>query len=98
VWNSAPGIRQRKKLTVFEDRMLRGIFNCKKDEITGWRHSNNEKLHDLNSSPDITFVIKPRTTRWTSHVAPVREKMNTYKHFVRKYEGKTHFKMCACLE
>jgi hypothetical protein len=28
-----PGIRQRKKLTVFEGRMLRRIFKRKRDEV-----------------------------------------------------------------
>jgi hypothetical protein len=33
---------------VFENRVLRGIFWPKRDEVTGeWRKLHNEKLHDL---------------------------------------------------
>jgi hypothetical protein len=39
---------------VFENRVLRGIFGPKKDEVTGeWRKLHNEELHNLYSSPDI---------------------------------------------
>jgi hypothetical protein len=41
---------------VFENRVLRGIFGPKKDEVTGgWRKLHNEELH--NSSPDIIRMI-----------------------------------------
>jgi hypothetical protein len=37
---------------VFENRVLRGIFVPKKDEVTGeWRKLHNEELRDLYSSP-----------------------------------------------
>jgi hypothetical protein len=33
---------------VFENRVLRGIFGPKRDEVTGeWRKLHNEELHDL---------------------------------------------------
>jgi len=33
---------------MFENRVLRGIFGHKKDEVTGkWRRSHDEKFHDL---------------------------------------------------
>jgi hypothetical protein len=35
-------------LRVLDDRVLRGIFEPKKDEVTGeWRKPHNEKLNDL---------------------------------------------------
>jgi hypothetical protein len=37
---------------VFENRVLRGIFEPKRDEVTGdWRKLHNEELHGLYSSP-----------------------------------------------
>ena len=46
-------------LRVFENRVLRGIFGRKKDEVTGeWRKLHNEELNDLNFKPSIVWVIK----------------------------------------
>jgi hypothetical protein len=37
---------------VFENRVLRGIFEPKRDEaMGGWRKLHNEELHDLYFSP-----------------------------------------------
>jgi hypothetical protein len=58
-------LREEHKLRVFEDRVLRGIFGPKRDEVTGgWRKLHNEELHDLYSSHRI---IKLRM-RWVGHV------------------------------
>jgi hypothetical protein len=39
---------------VFENRVLRGILEPKRDEITGRRiHLHNQELHNLYSSPNI---------------------------------------------
>jgi hypothetical protein len=43
---------------VFENRVLRGIFGPKRDEvIRGWRKLHNEELHNLYCSPSIIKVI-----------------------------------------
>jgi hypothetical protein len=53
------GERPKNRLRVFENRVLRGIFGAKRDEVTGeWRKLHNGKLHDLYSSPNIVRVIK----------------------------------------
>jgi hypothetical protein len=44
---------------VFENRVLRGIFGPKREEVTrSWRRLHNEELHYLNASPDIVRAIK----------------------------------------
>jgi hypothetical protein len=44
---------------VFENRVLKGIFAPKKDEVTGeWRKLNIEELRALYSSPSIIRMIK----------------------------------------
>jgi hypothetical protein len=49
------------RLRVFENRVLRGIFESRRDEVTGgWRGLVNEKLHNLYSSPSIIRMIKSR--------------------------------------
>jgi hypothetical protein len=54
---------------VFENRVLRGIFGAKGDEVTGeWRKLYNEELNDLYCSPNIVRVIKSRKKKWLGRV------------------------------
>jgi hypothetical protein len=58
-------LREEHSLRVFENRVLRGIFGPKRDEVTGeWRRLHNAELYDLYSSPNIIRVIKSRRIRW----------------------------------
>jgi hypothetical protein len=41
-------LREEHKLRVFENRVLRGIFGPKRDEVTGqWRKLHSGELHKL---------------------------------------------------
>jgi len=52
-------LREKRRLRVFENRVLRRIFGPKRDEVTGeWRKLHNEELNDLYSSANIVRVIK----------------------------------------
>jgi hypothetical protein len=62
-------LREERRLRVFENRALRGIFEPKRVEVTGgWRKLHNEELNDLYSSPNISRIIKSRWMRWAGHV------------------------------
>ena len=57
-------LREERRLRVFENRVLRGIFGPERDEVTGeWRKPHNEELNVLYSSPNIVRVIKSRIIR-----------------------------------
>jgi hypothetical protein len=72
---------------VFENRVLRGIFGPKGDEIIeGWRTLDNGKLHDLYSSPNISRLKKSRKVRWAGHAACMGEEC--IRVLVRKPIGK----------
>jgi hypothetical protein len=74
---------------VFENRLLRRIFEPKSHEVTGgWRKLHNEELHNLYCSPNIIRVIKSRRMKWAGHVARMREMRNAHRILVRKHEGK----------
>jgi hypothetical protein len=63
-------LREERRLRVFEDRVLRGVFGSKRDEVKGeWRKLHNEGLNDMYSSPTIVRVIKSRRMRWAGRVA-----------------------------
>jgi hypothetical protein len=62
---------------VFENRMLRRIFEPKRDGVTGgWRKLHNEELQNLNSLSIIIRIIKSRRMRWAGHMALIGEERN----------------------
>jgi hypothetical protein len=85
----SPTLRKEHRLRVFENRVLRRIFEPKMDEMTGeWRKLHNEELHNLYSSPDIIRQVKSRRMRWVGHVARMGKERKVYKVLVGKPEGK----------
>ena len=85
-------LREKRRLRVFKNRVLRGIFGPKRDEVTGqWRKLHNEELNDLHCSPNIIQVIRSRRMRWAEHVARMGERRDVYRVLVRKPEGKSPF-------
>jgi hypothetical protein len=55
---------------VFENRVLRGIFGPKRDEVTGgWRKLHEEELHNLYFSPSVIRMIKSKRMILAGHVA-----------------------------
>jgi len=66
--------RKERRLRVFENRVLRRIFEAKRDEvIEEWRRLHNMEPNDLYSSANIIQMIKSRKMRWTGHVARMVE-------------------------
>jgi hypothetical protein len=48
-------LRERHRLRIFENRVLRRIFGVKRQEVTrGWRKLHHEELHSLYSSLNAT--------------------------------------------
>jgi len=82
-------LREERKLTVFENMVLRRIFGPRRDEVTGeWRRLHNEELNDLYSLPNIVRVIRSGITSWAGHVARMGEESVVYRVLVGKPEGK----------
>jgi len=55
---------------VFDGTMLRKVFGSKREEVrAAVRNLHTEEFHELNSSPDITWVVKSRTIRWVGDLA-----------------------------
>jgi len=62
-------LRNEPIFRVFENRVLRGVFGCKTDEVTGeLRKLHNKWLYDLYFSPNVLGAIKSRIMRWVGHV------------------------------
>jgi hypothetical protein len=70
-WSLA--LREDHRLKVFRNRVLRRIFELKREELTGiLRKSHNEEHCNL-------YGIKPRRMRLTKHVARMGAIRNAYK-------------------
>jgi hypothetical protein len=68
-------IVKKRRLRVFENRVLRRIFGAKREEVTGeWRKLYNEEINYLYCSVNIVRVIKSRRMRWEGHVARLGER------------------------
>jgi hypothetical protein len=51
-------LMEKHRLMVFENRVLRRIFEPKREEVAGgWRKLHNEEFHNLYSSPKIIILI-----------------------------------------
>jgi hypothetical protein len=76
-------LREEHRLWVFGNRVLRGIFGHKRNEVTGeWRTLHNEGLHNLYPSPDMIRQVKSRRMRWAGHVARMGVERNVYRVLV----------------
>jgi hypothetical protein len=87
-WSLA--LREEHRQRVFENRIRKGIFKLKRNEmLRGWRKVHNEELHNSYSLPSIINMIKSRRMRWAGHVARM-EKRNAYRILLGNPEGKDH--------
>jgi hypothetical protein len=67
-------MKEKRRLRVFENRVLRRISGPKRDEVTGKGiRLNKEGLYELYRSSNIIRVIKSRRMNWTGHVARMGE-------------------------
>jgi len=73
-------LREKRKVRVFENMVLRRIFGPRRDEVTGgWSRLHNEELSDLYYTPKIVRVIKTRRMRWAGHVTRMGEERDAYR-------------------
>jgi hypothetical protein len=73
--------RKERRPRVFEKRVERRIFGCKKAEGTGGlRKLHGQELHNVHSSTDIIRVMKSRKVIWVVHVACTGRR-GTYRGF-----------------
>ena len=77
---------------MFENRVLRRVFEPKRDEVKGeWRKLHNEELSDLYFLPYIAQVVKSRRMRWAGHVAGMGEGRGLHRFLVGKPERRDHW-------
>jgi hypothetical protein len=82
-------LRGEHRLSVFENRVLWGLFGHKRDEVTGeCRKLHNGELHNMYSPTNIIRQINSRIMRRAGHVARMGEERNVYRVLVEEPEGK----------
>jgi hypothetical protein len=80
-------LKEKHRLGVFENRVLRRIFGSRMDEVKGeWRKLHNEEVNDLYCSPNIVWVIKSRRMRSVVHVARLADRRGVYGVLMLKPE------------
>jgi hypothetical protein len=67
-------LREEHRLRVFKNRVLRRIFEPKREEDGSCRKIHNDELYSLYSSPNIVRAIKSKRIRWAGHVARMGER------------------------
>ena len=78
-------LTEKRRLRVFENRVLRRLFGPKRDEVLGeWRKLHNEELNDLYCSTDTVRVMKLRRKGWAGHVA----RMGEEERCIQGFDGK----------
>jgi hypothetical protein len=86
-------VREERRVRVFENRVLRRIFDPKRDEVTGeWKKLHSGEIHNLYSSQDIIRQIKSRRMRWAGHVACMGERRNVYRVWWESPRERDHLK------
>jgi hypothetical protein len=74
---------------MFENRVLRRIFEPRRDEVSAAsRKLHNEELQDLYSSPSIIRIMKGTRMTWEGHVARIGERRIACRLLVGKPEGR----------
>jgi hypothetical protein len=80
-------LREEPRLRVFENGVLRRIFEPKRDKVKGeWRKLCNEELNVLYSSPDTVQVIKLRRMKWAGYVPCMGDRRGVYRVLVGRPE------------
>ena len=75
----------KRRLRVFENRVLRRKFEPTRNEVAGERgRLRSEEHYALYSSPNIIRVIKSRTVRWAGYVARMLESRGAHRVLMRK--------------
>jgi hypothetical protein len=84
-------LREKCRLRVFENRVLKRTFGSKRNEVTGeWRRLHNNELYALYSSPNMIREINSRSLRWAGHVARMGETRGAYRILVKNLREGDH--------
>ncbi|KDR24009.1 hypothetical protein L798_07951, partial [Zootermopsis nevadensis] len=80
-------VRDKHRLQVFENRMLRRTSKPRIEDNGVWRILHNDELKNLYS-PNIVRMLKSRRMRWLVHVARMNGERGVHQVLVRKPAGK----------
>ena len=71
-------LREKRRLKVFENRVLKRVFGLNGEKVTGeWRTLHKGELYDQYCSPSIIRVIKYKEDIWAQEERGKREMEKT---------------------
>ena len=65
-------LREKSMLNLFENRVLRRIFELKRDESGQWKRLHYEEPHSVYRLSNIN-AIKSKILKWAQHVPGIEE-------------------------
>jgi hypothetical protein len=78
----------------FENRVLRGIFGSRREEVpAGWIKLHNEEFDSLYSSPSIIRMIKSRSIRWRGNLARMGRKRISIGCWLGRHKERWHYEI-----
>jgi hypothetical protein len=81
---------------VIENRLVRGVFGPKRNEVTGcWITLHSEELYNLFSLTNVIRMIY-QGDEMEQHVACMGEMRYAYKIFIGKPQGKSPLRRRVC--
>jgi hypothetical protein len=88
-------ILRDNSLRVFECRVMRRIFEPKRNAlIGGWRKLHNDEIHKFYSSPNIIRAKKSWRVKWAGYLDSIGERRNSCKVSVGEPVGKRSLRRC----
>ena len=84
-------LREKCRLRIFVNRILRRIFRPRKDSNLEWRRLHNEELHSLYDSRNIVRLNGSRRLRWAGYIVRMEEGRSALKILIGTPTEKENF-------
>ena len=71
-------LSEERRLSIFENRILREILRPQRDANGKWRRLHNEELHSLYRSSNLVMVIIHTRLTWAGNIARIEKRYECF--------------------